>query len=101
MRPAGSAVGAFRLSYLKIVRSTPVLTCTVADALLLVSSASKIELAGSTITLLVSGPVPDGGTTMIENVLVESAGMLGVVHVSALVGASRLQVKALPGTVES
>ena len=54
------------------------LTCTVAEALLLVSSASKIALAGSTMTLLVSGPVPEGGTTMIENVSVDSGAMVGL-----------------------
>jgi len=53
---------------LRIVRSMPVATCVVCVAVLFVSSASKMALDGSIVTVFVIGPTPGGAT--ITNVIV-------------------------------
>ncbi|OPZ53796.1 MAG: hypothetical protein BWY91_01817 [bacterium ADurb.BinA028] len=80
MLPAGSAV-APGSSNLKIVRSMPVETWLVTEALLLVSSASKIALPGSTVTELVSGPTESGATRVTVKDSMDSGAMLGLVQV--------------------
>src|SRR5215217_1879058 len=87
------------LSNLKIVRSMPVATWVVTLAWLLVSSASKLLLSGSTFTSLVIVPRFAGATTMMENDSVDCAAMLGLVQTRTLSAPSGPagQEKELPG----
>ena len=65
LRAAGGDGVELGVAVLTIVRSMPVATCVVCVAVLLVSSASKIALFGSTVTVLVIGPTTGGATTTI------------------------------------
>src|SRR5688572_7845444 len=69
-------------STFRMVRSMPVTTWVTWLALLLVSSASKMALFGSTVMVLAIGPVPGGATRTIWTVLVDSGGMVPPVHVT-------------------
>ena len=80
------------LLVLAIVRSTPVAIRVVCVNVLLVSSASKIALLGSTVTVLLIEPSPDGATATKARVLVDCAGTLPV-QVSTLGDGSYAQVK--------
>src|SRR6185436_5831749 len=78
-------------SVLTRVRSTPVATCVPWVAVLLVSSASKIALLGSTVTVLVMAPMKGGATSTIVIVVVDSGSTVPPVQVTMLLAGSTAQ----------
>lgn len=67
-----------------IVRSTPVPTVVTCVNVLLVSSASKIALFGSTVTVLVIVPIAGGATTLMLMVVVDCGPSVPPVQVTTL-----------------
>ena len=84
------------VAVLAIVRSMPVVTCVVCVAVLLVSSASKIALFGSTVTVLVIVPTNGGATSDDGDRAWSTAPARCPVQVRTLVGASYAQ-RSRPG----
>src|SRR3954470_2557414 len=81
-RSPGGSAGAESL--FQTTRSTPVPTWVVWVAVLLVSSASKWALFGSTVTVLVIGPVVGGATRSSLICFVDSAGIVPPLQVTTL-----------------
>ena len=88
----GSKPGA--ASVLTIVRSMPVRDLRLWVATLLVSSASKIALFGSTVTVFGIGPRSVRATRTIENGTVDSGGTCRRVHVTTLPADSAQRIAA-------
>src|SRR6188472_1903406 len=82
------------------VRSTPVATWVVWVAVLLVSSASKIALLGSTVTVLVMDPTNGGATRTIVIVVVDSGSTVPPVQVRTLVAGLTVQPPAKAGATK-
>src|SRR6476646_8276276 len=78
-------------SVLISVRSMPVATCVPWVAVLLVSSASKMALLGSTVTVLVMEPTKGGATSTIVIMVVDSGPTTPPVQVGMLVAGSTAQ----------
>src|SRR5687767_334156 len=96
----GAVGGELAQSILLTTRSMPVMTWVVTLALLLVSSASKMALFGSTVTTLVIGPSVGGATSRMVNDSVAAGATSGFVQTSTLpVGrpGPAGQSKLLPG----
>src|SRR5438105_345859 len=80
-------------SHLITSRLMPVPTCVVFEAVLLVSSVSGIVLFGSTVAVLVIGPVVCGAITLMVIVAVLFAGIEPLLHVTTF--EALVQVKPL------
>src|SRR5687768_6645379 len=94
----GSNPGA--TSVFRIVRSMPVETSVSSVSVLLVSSASKIALLGSTVAVLLMVPTYGGATRTTVMVVVDSGGIPPPLQVSTLVAAYTAQPPANAGATK-